>query len=390
VPHSGDESDKPTTLPSPELNPLVNPTLGNHMGRWAEVYFTNPPEKRDEAVVELLRELEADNPSSEADRAPLPSFQRQVAAPNSAYRPDADGQLHGLVCTCGYVNRPQYRFCGRCGARLNDPAETARTPVERVSGRTSGDDSSSKNRAPFSSLEDSAEFPPRRSDREFQFGANSPFWNAEPESNWHSSRRYVGVVLVLAIVALAYYAWRGAQTRSGTSYVAQVPPVATNAPVSPIPAPPSADANAPANSATQPPADAGLKAVRATSSAPSTKENPPSNASEKEGEASGKNEDSGTASSGSVGGSEELATARNYLEGTGGRERNTAQAAQWLWKAVGKRNADAALLLSGLYLRGDGIPKNCEQARVLLDAAATRGKREAGEMLRNLRAFGCD
>jgi hypothetical protein len=53
-------SDRNSTLPSPELNPLLNPVLGAHMGRWAEVYFTAPPEKREEAVLELLRELQGE------------------------------------------------------------------------------------------------------------------------------------------------------------------------------------------------------------------------------------------------------------------------------------------------------------------------------------------
>ncbi|MGB9361842.1 MAG: hypothetical protein WCA99_09580, partial [Candidatus Sulfotelmatobacter sp.] len=44
-------------LPGPELNPLLNPLLAAHMGRWAEVYFTSSPEKRAEAVSELVREL---------------------------------------------------------------------------------------------------------------------------------------------------------------------------------------------------------------------------------------------------------------------------------------------------------------------------------------------
>ena len=56
-----DESDA-TTLPDPELNPLLNPLLAAHMGRWAEVYFTNPPEKRGQAISELLRELENSSP----------------------------------------------------------------------------------------------------------------------------------------------------------------------------------------------------------------------------------------------------------------------------------------------------------------------------------------
>jgi len=50
-------------LPDPELNPLLNPLLAAHMGRWAEVYFTNPPEKRAEAVSELVREL-TNNPTA--------------------------------------------------------------------------------------------------------------------------------------------------------------------------------------------------------------------------------------------------------------------------------------------------------------------------------------
>src|ERR1700757_4105168 len=49
-------------LPAANLNPLLNPVLGAHMGRWAEVYFTSPPERREEAVLDLLRELEGETP----------------------------------------------------------------------------------------------------------------------------------------------------------------------------------------------------------------------------------------------------------------------------------------------------------------------------------------
>jgi len=45
--------------------------------------------------------------------------------------------------------------------------------------------------------------------------------------------------------------------------------------------------------------------------------------------------------------------------------------------------------LSDLYLRGDGVPKSCDQARLLLDAVARKGKASAAERLRNLQAFGC-
>jgi TPR repeat protein len=60
-----------------------------------------------------------------------------------------------------------------------------------------------------------------------------------------------------------------------------------------------------------------------------------------------------------------------------------------LWKAVSKQNLAASLLLSDLYLRGDGVPKSCDQARLLLNAAARKGEAAANERLHNLQSFGC-
>jgi TPR repeat protein len=88
-------------------------------------------------------------------------------------------------------------------------------------------------------------------------------------------------------------------------------------------------------------------------------------------------------------GAEELATAEKYLNRGHGGANDNREAAQWLWKAVGKGNLAATMVLSDLYLRGDGIPKSCDQARLLLDVAARKGKTSAGERLRNLQAFGC-
>src|ERR1035438_6585361 len=63
LPRQIDQPDQPSTLPQAELNPLLNPLLIQNMGRWAEVYFTSPPEKREQAVHELLRELESQRAS---------------------------------------------------------------------------------------------------------------------------------------------------------------------------------------------------------------------------------------------------------------------------------------------------------------------------------------
>jgi len=88
-------------------------------------------------------------------------------------------------------------------------------------------------------------------------------------------------------------------------------------------------------------------------------------------------------------GSEELVLARKYLKGNSGAVGDSQEAAVWLWKAVAKQNLAATMLLSDLYLRGDGVPKSCDQARLLLDAAARKGATGAAERLRNLQAFGC-
>ena len=60
-----------------------------------------------------------------------------------------------------------------------------------------------------------------------------------------------------------------------------------------------------------------------------------------------------------------------------------------LWSVVASGNSSAELDLAQLYLRGDGVPRNCEQARVLLRAAAKRGSVEARQQLKELRTRGC-
>ncbi len=64
------------TLPRPELNPLLNPILADNMGRWAEVYFKAPQERREEAVLELIRELEAER----SQQAAIENLLRPAAA----------------------------------------------------------------------------------------------------------------------------------------------------------------------------------------------------------------------------------------------------------------------------------------------------------------------
>ena len=60
-----------------------------------------------------------------------------------------------------------------------------------------------------------------------------------------------------------------------------------------------------------------------------------------------------------------------------------------LWAAVKEGNARAEVALADLYLHGDGVPQNCDQARVLLTAAAQKKFPEAIKKLQQLDEQGC-
>jgi len=63
--------------------------------------------------------------------------------------------------------------------------------------------------------------------------------------------------------------------------------------------------------------------------------------------------------------------------------------ARQLWSALAAGDSSAELALAQLYLTGDGVPRNCEQARVLLRAAAKNGNTQAMLELRKLNSSSC-
>src|SRR5271168_2539541 len=108
LPSQTEDTNRPSTLPPEELNPLMNPLLAQNMGRWAEVYFTNLPENRDQAVTDLLEELRAQAPPAE-NAVPVPA-----PAPVEAAEP-----APMVLCPqCGYENRADHNFCGACREQL--------------------------------------------------------------------------------------------------------------------------------------------------------------------------------------------------------------------------------------------------------------------------------
>ena len=100
------------TLPLAELNPLSNPLLAENMGRWAEVYFTSPPERREQAVLELLRELEAER-SRQDEESNRTSDSRLGPTPIQAVK-------HTRCDACGRENPVSNKYCGMCGAGLGE------------------------------------------------------------------------------------------------------------------------------------------------------------------------------------------------------------------------------------------------------------------------------
>lgn len=391
MPYPTDESDT-NTLPDPELNPLLNPLLAAHMGRWAEVYFTSPPEKREEAVAELIRELKNSSPS---DPAPIEAIEIEeerkkgsAEVPGTAHAADP----HPTCRACGYKNSAEQKFCGMCGALLQIMPESPPLQVAEIVPKEAtrsepfrGDSGEYAIQPVANSPADGGSDSDDDQDSTWSLPENElPHFAVEPEHVPYRYRLYVGVVLAILLSVLVYMAWRGTKAISATAGP-------RSAPSRVIPPAPAPVASAPQPTAT--PVDssennAPTSALAAKSQQQATPRKnrtaPAQPASRIVTKAA-----STSAIAAEPSGAEDLATAENYLNGTQGRTRDSREAALWLWKAVGKGNPAATMALSDLYLRGDGVPKSCDQARLLLDAAARKGARAAAERLRNLQAFGC-
>ena len=412
---TGESSENSRTLPRAELNPLLNPILASHMGRWAEVYFTSPPEKREEAVLELLRELEAEESAN-------PSATALESIDSTKYFQPANGNGRSLApvqplvaqCPrCGHDNPTTHQFCGMCGASVQ-PASSGEFRTDSPYGQHQGEMENHESERPFHSplppLSEAYMDEPPQSVRESR---SDPYDLSllqglrereidDYEYDGPSSRRYryyIGAVLTILLLLLGYMAWRSGQI-SQNSHQASAPPPAAPAEGAPAPQATAPKATAPqaiaapsvATKVAEPPASQpGTNAAEAAKeqntvttshpAAPAQQNSPTSpNPSTMAG---------AEAQFSSSSGAEDLAMAQRYLAGTNGQARNPAEAAKWLWKAMGKHNGPAALQLADLYLKGDGVTKNCEQARILLDSAAIRGLKGAGERLRNIQAFGC-
>jgi hypothetical protein len=390
-------------LPNPELNPLLNPTLGNNLGRWAQAYFTSPPEKREEAVLELLHELEAEagsNGSTLSETGNTPPWLHSM---------ESDQLNPALTCAeCGHQNAPQQRFCGMCGSRLvfsdspsDSSVQTATQPVRQTQEVSPLPISSPDPVPSFGSLSLFATAPTNK-DTEVQWLQEQTYdSDLDDGSQRSSATKYLVTALGLMLLGVLFYAqWKPQKSHQVAANSATAHPAAVNQPT---------ESHTPEKAATQPAAEpaanqaapANEAASKQSSQAPEREaashelnphaDNPPPavqttepapvrNASTVQSEAA--------APESSAAGAAELAQAEGYLTGKYG-SRNSSEAARYLWKAVSKENPTAIMLLSDLYLAGDGVPKSCAQAQLLLRAAARKNVAAAANKLRELQQTGC-
>jgi hypothetical protein len=374
-------ADAPRT--QSELNPLTNPTLERNLGRWAQVYFGNPPGKRERAVNALLEEIRRETSAGQPVR-PSEEIRRETPGGQPVRPYFARGtQFQEVVCsTCQYKNTQHYKFCGRCGAALNAAPSGKNTTFETTPVAESG----------------------------AQFARNVQWLRYRSLSNtggaagrgWRGWKYAVGGV-VLALVGFAYLQWaprtdtRMASSGAASSGAKIVP--RASAPERPLPvenssseirrpsetiSPPTKPSEAPKTAAAgethgpgAPPA--GLQSAAQKSRlldvalpSPALPSPVPPSPVNDAGES----------------GVPDLRLAQRYLGGSMG-VRDSSEAAKLLWKAVRRQNTSAAILLSDLYMRGDGVPRSCDQARLLLVAAAKRGAPQAAQQLRSLELRGC-
>jgi len=68
--------------------------------------------------------------------------------------------------------------------------------------------------------------------------------------------------------------------------------------------------------------------------------------------------------------------------------RNAVDKSVWLWRATAKGNPEAPVQLAEMYIKGDGVPRSCEQAVVLLKTAAINNNARACNRLAAMYTIG--
>jgi uncharacterized Zn finger protein (UPF0148 family) len=378
------------------LNPTTNPLLAQHLGRWAEAYFTNPPEKREQAVLALLQEL---------TNSQIPDLVRSDSHPPSSPPPPLSAEAS--CPTCGHPAENGTRYCGICGRMLKQPkssnsvnsnrAEPTRKAILPGLARNGTSRKDESKETSNKGLEENSEL---RSVTPLRPVVG--IIRDLPVSRHLRGdlvRAFVGIAAIgLILLTPAYLLLKSYNSRSRRAPIVtrnNQSAVIEEARSSPASAQPASNpvtlattSNVPPTKSTKPlPPQTEIVGNRLNGPSATTKPAatvPPKSAITTATTISSpvqtpENENQSDA--------QDFYRARKLLNPKN-PSRDPAEAAKLLWKAVAKGNTEAALLLADLYQSGDGVSKSCDQARLILTAAANNSG-AASQKLKTLDIDGC-
>lgn len=376
---------------------------------------------------ELLRELQGqpstlpDQPATQPHPSTigqdLPVFGRAEPVETLRIAEAVVAEPPAYPCAaCGHVHTSPQRFCGMCGAALEaEPISDAVAPA------------ASLHRKPILTPTELAGFSPAHESPHADDDSFSDIrWLREKSlsgesASWRLAPRYAPAIVAVLAIGILFYAQSRPQpgpSQNGQQIDTKAPgspqstavrtPTETPTPASsPSNAPVKASERSPESAATAPPSTPPSPAAQSTQAAPAELAHnrgpqapAPPDANEAQAGAPATTSGAAKASASQVAppqtaslpnplnGAAELAMAEDFLSGRT-HPRNSEEAAKYLWRAVGKENPSAIVLLSNMYLVGDGVPKSCDQARLLLSAAARKGVPQAADKLRDLLRSGC-
>lgn len=369
-------------LRDPDLNPMTNPTLARNLGKWAQVYFTTPPEQRDRAISKLLSDLETSAGAHSVDRAASGNTPAKDDRDTQATDSTRDGTSDLVCLRCHRRNTPQQWFCGYCGSSLRgNDLKSGRAELHVASPRDESRTlTSSSAHGPSSRMSDA-----QQTDLEWLRERSLSSFRTDHHSS-HSFRTLLICALLMGLGGFVYFRWSNtndvlpAPKHALSTATAALPQAATKVELSSSAVTPVSN-NPPARSFSE--QEHPAKKYEAPQAITAPSESPAS--------AQGEEKDSEVRTAAPIAGDSgdrELAIAQTFLE-RGAKPRNASEAAKWLWISVSKHNTAALVLLADLYERGDGVIKSCDQAEVLLTAGSKRGCVEAAQKLRNLQSSGC-
>jgi len=223
---------------------------------------------------------------------------------------------------------------------------------------------------------------------------------AEPRLPWTEDLTLSSAISIMFILALTVgiYVFHG-EVGQGLIWIGErmggkseskserTLPSSANAPVSVHPSEPSATAapapDSPPSPSVPASSEPAIQEPPAADSTPASAADPPPSHSPPT-----TNSSPGTSVASRDPGQSEYLQAEQLLRANSGV--GTGEAVQLLWISVEKGNPYAEIALADLYWHGRGVPKNCDQTRILLAAAARKGNPEAHRRLEQFQQEGCE